>query len=87
MIARRAPMTYDEIRKREITETLLTTNVREVEVDPVAGVSYFMIMPSAKIVATLEHRVNIDWDEDGNIIGIELLDLIPPSTSDKGEDR
>jgi len=74
-------MTYDQIRKRQITETMLTKNIREVEFDPTAGAAYFMITPSATIVATTERRVNIDWDGDGNIVGIELLDVIPPTDS------
>lgn len=78
------PMTYSEIRKREIAESAIK-NVREVEIDLIAGAGYFMIMPSAEIIATTERRVNIDWDADGNIIGIELLDLVPPSTSDMKE--
>lgn len=77
MIAKKIP-TYNDIRRTEIRESAIA-NVREVEIDPVAGAGYFMIMPSAKIIATTERRVNIDWDVDGNIIGIELLDLIPPA--------
>lgn len=70
---------YHEIRSREIVETMTTKTVREVEVDPVAGAGYYMVMPSATIVATTERRVNIDWDQDGNLVGIELLDIMPPS--------
>lgn len=85
MIAKKAP-SYSDIRKREIAENAIA-KVRAVEVDSVASASYFMIIPSAEIIVTTERRVNIDWDRDGNIVGIELLDILaPPSTSDKGED-
>jgi uncharacterized protein YuzE len=82
VIARKIPLNYDMIRKAEIGERALA-NVREVEFDPDASAGYFMIMPSATIVATTERRVNIDWDVDGNIIGIELLDILAPPRNEE----
>ena len=75
-------MSYHQIRKREIAEMRIT-DIRNVEIDPDAGAGYFIVMPSASIVATTERRVNIVLDVDGNIIGIELLDVVPPPTSDR----
>src|SRR5437764_2558038 len=51
MIARKSPLNYDMIRKAEIGERAIM-NIRDVEIDPVAGVGYFTIMPSATIVTT-----------------------------------
>lgn len=81
MIAKKIP-TYSDIRKTEIGDRAIA-NVRAVEVDPVASAGYFMIMPSAEIVVTTERRVNIDWDRDGNIIGIELLDILAPPRNEE----
>lgn len=69
--------TYHEVRAREIVAQT-RTHVREIEIDTVAGAGYYMVMPNATIVATTERRVNIDWDQDGNLVGIELLDILAP---------